>query len=588
MIISIKDSTFNIEKKFNEVRLKINSYILDKNSKQPPQELFLVLDKEFYKVKQKYEEQNDNINLLFATHNYLWTKTFQYLDKEPTRSFLLIVESLSKLFERHILKNYDKIKFENMLKSYEVALIKISEKKEKLDFDKIEKEFVKFLETYFLNNKITVSSEHLTNVLNIMASLVIVEGYEQRINIFKINLSNIQESEKIVNNIKSILNILENTYSIKKTYLPSLCYEAIYKIRKKQLHCLVRIQFFERSNEKRNKIQKIINEIAPEMIKYTKKSLDYYKNYCKSLSEEKKREQNIKLALTLKELDFLSARYYEEAYSKKDIIRAWKVIDEIKHFLVLKVFKENIPLSENLLTYFGEEWSLLHIFAKISLLKEEVKKRYTSVGEKWEQDIFSSIIDSLQNMQKMFKYNLTDNKDYILKIITSQFSGGFSEYFIHDLCIDYFENGLLDDKTPMKFKELFECIKLSRKEDIKKNDFIEKGKPDIDIHIKKKCAIFLKNSSIKSEEIQQIWKEIQLCKRYNIKKIFYGINFIKNIQEIEYIRNSFEKIKNHFQDIHIQIFDIKDLVAVFLSELKRGGKTKLNFSSLDLYKVLDY
>jgi len=153
---------------------------------------------------------------------------------------------------------------------------------------------------------------------------------------------------------------------------------------------------------------------------------------------------------------------------------------------------------------------------------------------------------------------------------------------------EFFECGLIDDKTPSDFRDLLECIKLVSKEDIKLNDVLEKGKPDIDIHIKNKCAIFLKNAKIESNEMKKIWGEINLCNKNGIHKIFYCINFIKNIEKIEYVRKSFEKIKKYYVDLNLEVFDIKDVVNVLLAELKRSGKSKLNFSELDLYRVLDY
>jgi len=76
--------------------------------------------------------------------------------------------------------------------------------------------------------------------------------------------------------------------------------------------------------------------------------------------------------------------------------------------------------------------------------------------------------------------------------------------------------------------------------------------------------------------------------RNEINKVFYGINFIKNIEKIEYIRRSFEKIKLNDSTLDVKVFDIKDLVSVFLYELKKSGKSKLNFSQFNLYRILDY
>jgi len=292
--------------------------------------------------------------------------------------------------------------------------------------------------------------------------------------------------------------------------------------------------------------------------------------------------------LTLKEIDKLTAEYYKEAYSKKDILKAWIVMDQIKQFLVIKAFKERIPLSEELLKYYSEEWSLLYIFAKICLLKDEISKRTSSLTQEWEKEMFAEITKILETTERLFKYEMVDKKDYTLKIITSSFAGGFSEYFIHELCQEFFDYGLIDDKTPPEFRDLLECIKLARcKDDIILNDILEQGKPDIDIHIKNKCAIFLKNSKIESDEMKKIWEEMELCAKRRISKVFYCINFIKNIEKIDYIRRSFEKIRDRI-NVNVNVYDIKDLVSVLLNELKRSGKSKLNFSQLDLYRVLDY
>lgn len=96
------------------------------------------------------------------------------------------------------------------------------------------------------------------------------------------------------------------------------------------------------------------------------------------------------------------------------------------------------------------------------------------------------------------------------------------------------------------------------------------GGPDIDIHVKKQCTVFLKNTKIDSGKAKQIWREMRVCKKCGLTKVFYGINFIKNLSNIEYIRRSFEKIRKGYPDLILEIFDIKDLVSILLDELKRS------------------
>ncbi len=583
MKIRIRESPIEIEQEFNRIKQKINRYILREKIQIPSSDLFRQLDCEFEEIRKKYEKLNDQINLLHVEHNYLWSKSFQYLLNDPTKSLSLIIRALSKLFDRHKLQPYPSNSFKKMLGTYEVALIKLSEKGELIDYDVAESEFISFIETYL--SIVSISSEKPINVVDILVSLFVKNHYKKKIDSLKLNIS---EIEALEDHIKSILNILENIPA-RNSYLISLCYESLYKLRKKQLHSLVRSVYFERSNEKKQEAQKIIDQITEELVEYSDKSLKSAQKFIRSLPEEKQNEDSIKLLVTLKEVDKLTAKYYKEAYSNKDILKAWSLMDKIKTFLVMKAFKENVPLSESLLRYYAEEWTLLYIFAKICLLEIETTKRRDSLSQEWERDIFKQITDILRVLESLFKYEMQDEKDYTLKIMTSSFAGNFSEYFIHELCQEFFECGLIDDKTPPNFRELLECIKLVRKkDDIKLNDTLERDKPDIDVHIKSKCAIFLKNAKIESDEMKKIWNEIELCSKKRIHKIFYCINFIKNIEKIEYIRKSFDKIKNHYANLNIEIFDIKDIVNILLNELKRSGKSKLNFSRLDLYRVLDY
>lgn len=586
MKIKVKESPKEIERKFNSIKLKINKYVLQENSQIPPDYLFQELDNEFEIVKKKYEEYNDQVNLLHVEHNYWWCKSFQYLHNNPTQSLSSFIKAVSKLLDRYNLRPYSTNKFENMLGTYQVTLIKIDGQSQLINFDDIENEFINFIETY-LPIIIRINSEKLEILINNFVCIFVRNRYDKKIDDLKITYSNISEAEVLASSIKSFLNVLKNRS--KNPYLLSLCYEALYKLRKKQLHFLIKFVFFEETEEKKQNAQKIIDQITKEMVDYSKMSLKNAKKFIRGLSSEKQNDGNVRTMIVLKEIDKFTAEYYRKAYSDKDILKAWTVMDKIKQFLVTKAFKENVSLSDELLKYYSEEWSLLYVFAKICLLREEVNKRALSLSQEWEKNVFSEIVRSLKAVERLFKYEMMDKKDYTLKIMTSSFAGSFSEYFIHELCQEFFECGEIDGKTPPEFKDLLECIKSARnKYDIKLNDILEQHKPDIDIHIKNKCAIFLKNSKIESDEIKKIWQEIELCNKKGIKKVFYGINFIKNIEKIEYVRKSFEKIKANYDKLDINVFDIKDLVSVLLKELRRHGKSKLNFSQLDLYRVLDY
>jgi hypothetical protein len=222
------------------------------------------------------------------------------------------------------------------------------------------------------------------------------------------------------------------------------------------------------------------------------------------------------------------------------------------------------------------------------LLKEEVSSRTTSLRQEWEKTVFAKIASSLEEIKDFFKYELSDKKDYALKIMTSTFAGSFSEYLIRELLQEIHEHVSPDNTSSSDFEEMFRCIKeASSKEDIVSNWTLEKGQPDVDIYVKGRCAVFLKNAVIDSEKMKKIWNEVDLCKRHAINRVFYGFNFAKNVQKIEYIRSQFEKMKDQFQ-VNIEPFDIKDLVSVIFEDLRRNGQTIANFQELDLFRVLDY
>jgi len=586
MRIKFERSSMEIEKQFNEIKSKINRLILQDNIKIPSDDDFQKLDHEFENVKKIYERQDDNLNLLHVEHNYLWHKSFQFLENNPTETFRLLIKAITKLLERHKLRPYALETFDKMFGPYEVALIKISEKSDKVEFYRIEQDIIDLIKTYLPS--IEIESKNFENVVNIIINFLVKNIYDKKVQELKIDYSNLKESDLLVKNVKNIIDVLEKI-KVKNSYIPSMCYGIIYKLRKKQLHCLIKFMYFEVDEKKKENAQKFIDEIIDEMKNYSKISLIHADKFIKSLPLEKQNDENIKLMKTLKEIDIFTSDYYKEAYSKKDILNAWIIMDKLKRFLVIKAFKENVPLKESLLKYFSEEWSLLYIFTKLCLLQEEVEKRSLSLGQEWEKDVFDKVSKTLEDVKGFFKYEMTSKKDYSLRIMTSSFSGNFSEYFIHELCREFFEYGLIDKRTPSEFKNFLENVKLARnKEDIILNDSLEKNSPDIDIHIRRKCAIFLKNSKIESDEIKKIWEEIHLCNKNNINKIFYCINFIKNIEKIEYIRISFRKIKEYYKDIEIDVFDIKDLVSVLIEELERSGKSKLNFANMDLYRVLDY
>ena len=77
----------------------------------------------------------------------------------------MIIQALSKLLDKHELRSYSVNIFERMLSTYKVALIKIREKKEFINFDVIENDFLNFIERF--STTAAIDSGKLTDVINI-------------------------------------------------------------------------------------------------------------------------------------------------------------------------------------------------------------------------------------------------------------------------------------------------------------------------------------------------------------------------------------------------------------------------------------
>lgn len=580
-----RESPVETERKFNVIHTEISRHVLNaENFRIPPDYLFSEFDKEFEKVKHTYEKYHDQMNLLHAESNYYSTKVYQYLQNDPTESLHLFLQALTKLLGRNAMRQYQENTLERMLGTYMSTLIKISSRADNVTYEKVEKGFLELLEIY---SSIFASFKKLADIGFMLCDMFVEKYYFKQASYVKVrSLSQGKELDRFVDHLKHVEKVVRAS-SLQKASISKL-YNVMYVARKNQLYYFLTQMFFEKISDKKQVLQVSIDRIVAELIEYSELSLKNAQAYITLMPEDKQKDSKVKLVIAQHEIDKLTAVYYKEAYSNKDILRAWKIMDGIKHLFVIKAFKDNLSFSEDQLSYYSEEWTLLYVFAKICLLKEEVSSRTPSLGQEWEKTVFAKIASSLEEVKNFFKYELSDKKDYTLKIMTSTFAGTFSEYLIRELLQKVYEYVSLDNRSTSDFEEMFTCIKsASSKDDIILNYVMEKDQPDVDIYVRDKCAVFLKNAIVDSDKMKRIWNEVALCKGHAIHRVFYGFNFAKNVQKIEYIRSQFEKMNNHFQ-MHIEPFDIKDLVSVIFEDLRRNGQTIANFQELDLFRVLDY
>ena len=575
-------SPIDVERKFNEIKKEINKRFLIEDSSIPPTSLFDEMDREFREIKAIYRLRDDTINLYHVKHNYLWCKAIQILDSDTTASLLKFIDALKYFLDRNAKRPYGDKKIDDMLGTYVVLIIKIQQRFENINLTFIEGRLEEFLEEYskLIKLRLEVLDKILINLVHFL-----IRAYEKDIETLKITPSRISDIDIFANRIRSCSTFLQ-AHDLQKSLVNSEIYELLYKLRKKELHSLCKTLYFETDPIKATKTQDIVEKITKEMIEYSNESYDIAR---KAQNENNSDSEKYRIMLSLKEIDKDTAKYYFETYHNKDSLKGWRVLDDIRLKLIKKAFQENIPLSEGLLSYYEEEWALLETFNKIYLLKRDIEKVSKKLGKDWETDVFTKIITTLEELTNSFRYVVRDEKTNTLKIVSSGFSGKFTEYFIHQLCLSFYNHHKEKDMDTDTFSPLLkEIVYLDSGERIRLNDIVENGKPDLDILIGEKLTILFKNSRIESDEMTGIWEEMAICRKRGISVIYYAINFAKNISKIEYIRRSFERIKSEYNDIKIYIVDIEELADRIIRNTNTTYRKLITNMQKDMLKILDY
>lgn len=362
----------------------------------------------------------------------------------------------------------------------------------------------------------------------------------------------------------------------------SVLAESIYKISKKQSIYMVKFLYFEKKEDYRKTVTDKLNKAIEIMVEYSNKSLKIIKKVFKDIEETDK----IKLVVTLKEIDVYMAMYYKLLYLDKNTNAAWKKINEMKQFLVYKIFNQSVSISEDLMKNITEEWNLLQAFNKISLLRNEIEKLSNNSKTQWIKETLDSINLQFREIERLFRYE--ENKSSVTKLenIDDSFMGTLIEYLLHDL-LNYIKNNeeKIKKKIDIEYENFINYLKQT--ETIILNDKIEDEMPDIDINIKNKTAVLIKNGRLKSDEWKTIKQELMLVsKSEKYMECYYLINFNKNIDNIVQIKESFIKYEKEY-NIIIKVMDIKDFYSNLLNTLKEPKK-KYNFSEEQLYKIFGY
>lgn len=550
------------EKQFKYLSSKIDEQI--QNNKIVSDNLFEEFEKEYLKLKKIYTNNRANMN--FVRYNYFSRRVYQNKINNNYKINMSLVSILAYL--------------QMNISNTSVYIYKIKMMIEQFNIDNFNEAnyFVDRLNSlikYIIEEKILIKQEPLE----------VIYLLELRLKKFidNVNINNKGLNDLADNLVKKMIERFDTIQSYSRDKKAnSVLAESIYKISKKQSIYMVKFLYFEKKDDYRKTVTDKLNKAIKIMVEYSNKSLKIIKKVFKDVEETDK----IKLVVTLKEIDVYMAMYYKLLYLDKNTNAAWKKVNEMKQFLVYKIFNQSVSISEDLMKNITEEWNLLQAFNKISLLRNEIEKLSNNSKTQWIKETLDSINLQFREIERLFRYE--ENKSSVTKLenIDDSFMGTLIEYLLHDL-LNYIKNNeeKIKKKIDIEYENFINYLKQT--ETIILNDKIEDEMPDIDINIKNKTAVLIKNGRLKSDEWKTIKQELMLVsKSEKYMECYYLINFNKNIDNIVQIKESFIKYEKEY-NIIIKVIDIKDFYSNLLNTLKEPKK-KYNFSEEQLYKIFGY
>lgn len=550
------------EKQFKYLCSKIDEQI--QNNKIVSDNIFEEFKKEYLKLKKIYANNRANMN--FVKYNYFSRRVYQNTMNNNYKINISLASILAYL--------------QMNISNTSVYIYKIKMMIEQFNIDNFNEAdyFVGRLNSlikYIIEEKILIKQDPLE----------VIYLLELRLKKFidNVNINNKELNDLADNLVKKMIERFDTIQSYSRDKkVNSVLAESIYKISKKQSIYMVKFLYFEKKEDYRKTVTDKLNKAIEIMVEYSNKSLKIIKKVFKDIEETDK----IKLVVTLKEIDVYMAMYYKLLYLDKNTNAAWKKINEMKQFLVYKIFNQSVSISEDLMKNITEEWNLLQAFNKISLLRNEIEKLSNNSKTQWIKETLDSINLQFREIERLFRYE--ENKSSVTKLenIDDSFMGTLIEYLLHDL-LNYIKNNeeKIKKKIDIEYENFINYLKQT--ETIILNDKIEDEMPDIDINIKNKTAVLIKNGRLKSDEWKTIKQELMLVsKSEKYMECYYLINFNKNIDNIVQIKESFIKYEKEY-NIIIKVMDIKDFYSNLLNTLKEPKK-KYNFSEEQLYKIFGY
>ena len=391
----------------------------------------------------------------------------------------------------------------------------------------------------------------------------------------------------MISRISSFIDKAEARFPDRKLDV-SLLFETLYKLEKKRLYISIRSLFFEKNE---GKIQVLEGQVKRSIIEITAsatKSLQLARDHFRG-NKNVDNGVSIKVMLMMKEIDLMVAYYFRELYIKNDLLKGLEKLIDVKRLLVKKIFEDKLPISDEMTSYFDEELALLETYVKLHLLSGEVDRKLTSLRQEWERDAFGEVAKNLKKSKELFRFEIKESHGYRLRMTTSAFAGQFSEYVVYFLCREFIDNGARKSVESEAISRLItELLTIRDQKELTLNYVLSSGLPDIDIRLGTNSAILLKNGKIDSDEVKKIWNEIETCEKAGFKQIYYAVNFMKNLDKLDYIRRSFENIKRRKSEIDVVVMDLEDLVTALVDGMRGTKTSKVEILYRDIMQILDY
>jgi len=556
----------SVEKRFKELCTEINNNFL--TPEKIPMEYFTELEQEYKKVIDYYTQKKHQPNLNYNKFNYYTRKFIQYYKQDQNKALEYSIKAFNVYLIWNNLRDYAK---KSTMGHLERELITLA-KDENFDLNQ---ENLNEILLLFDEKK----EQKISNRADEIIAKFVINSLEKLQRATERNLDDIEKLIFVQNNVNKACLILAKISKERNAIGLSKGYQTAYMSKKALLFTYIRNLKMLNIKEIIPDIEEKIRDMPKEIEDAANKSLKYFKKFINQLPEEKQKENQWVEMEVDKTFDEYFSHYLKELYSNQNVFKAvWK-LQELRQFLINKIFNENVAIKVGQLKYFAEEWAILEIFSKSLLLETETTKNKELLSKDWQKKMFTEIENKLKAIRELFKYDSVLPQSHRLRIITTNFSGDFTEFYIYELCQEVKRIGKVENiEFNGNFKELMQKIKIAPSRDDIIRNFKVPGMeeyPDVDIVIEKKIGIFVKNAIFNSTEKSQIWKEIKVAKELKLKQAYFAINFAKNIVYLNEIHAEFEKMKKENFVENIIVCDVRQLALDLTLSIEKGGGKNL-------------